>query len=82
MVASAIPFYRMCNRGLVEPGDLSTQALSEIKHATQDRPHIRDILLLDEPGAPVTLEYAFGALAPDAVHLFVSRGVRVNMGAA
>ena len=79
-VAAAVPFYRMRNRGLVEPGDLSTQALNEIKQATQDQPHVRDILLLDEPGAPVTLEDAFGALAPDAVHLFVSPGVRVRMG--
>jgi hypothetical protein len=80
VVASAIPFYQMRNRGLVEPGDLSTQALSEIKHATQDQPHIRDILLIDEPGAPMALGDAFGALAPDAVHLFVSPGVRVRMG--
>jgi len=82
VIASAIPVYRMRNRGLVEPGDLSTQALNEITQATQEQPHVRDILLLDEPGAPVTLTDAFGALAPDAVRLFVAPGVHVRMGAS
>jgi hypothetical protein len=82
VVASAVPVYRMRNRGLVEPGDLSTQALAEIVQAAQERPHVREIVLLDEPAAPVTLADAFGALAPDAVHLFVSPGVRVRMGAS
>jgi hypothetical protein len=82
VVAAAIPVYRMRNRGLVAPGDLSTQALAEIVQATQAHPHVRDILLLDEPGASVTLGDAFGALTPDAVHLFVSPGVHVRMGAS
>jgi hypothetical protein len=29
------------------------------------------IVLIDDPTAPVTLAAAFGALFPDAVHLFV-----------
>ena len=78
-VALLIPVYRMRNRGLIEPADLSTQAMGEIQRAAQSRPHLREIVLLDEPNALVTLEDAFGGLAPDAVHLFVSPDVHVSV---
>jgi hypothetical protein len=78
-VALLIPVYRMRNRGLIEPADLSTQAMGEIQRAAQSRPHLREIVLLDEPNALVTLEDAFGGLAPDAVHLFVSPDVYVSV---
>jgi hypothetical protein len=77
-LAALIPVYRMRNQGLVKPADLSTQATAELRRAAQRRPDIREIVLLDEADAPVTLEDAFGALAPDAVHLFVSPDVHVS----
>jgi hypothetical protein len=78
-IALLIPVYRMRNHGLIDPADLSTQAIAEIQRAAQGQPHLREIVLLDDPGAPVTLQDAFGALAPDAMHLFVSPQVRVNI---
>ncbi|HEU5257882.1 MAG TPA: hypothetical protein VFU28_17960, partial [Vicinamibacterales bacterium] len=66
--------------GLVAPADLSTQATAELQRAAHLRPAVREIVLIDEPGAAVTLEDAFGALAPDAVHLFVSPDVHVRTG--
>jgi hypothetical protein len=76
--AALIPVYRMRNQGLVEPADLSTQAIAELRRAAHLRPAVREMVLVDEPGASVTLEDAFGALAPDAVHLFVSPDVHVS----
>jgi len=77
-LAALIPVYRMRNQGLVKPADLSTQATAELRRAAQRRPDIREIVLVDEADASVTLEDAFGALAPDAVHLFVSPDVHVS----
>src|SRR5262249_1599002 len=79
-VAALIPVYRMRNQGLITPADLSAQATAELQQAAQRRPDVREFVLVDEPGAPVTLEDAFGALAPDAVHLFVSPDVLVRTG--
>ena len=79
-VAMMIPVYRIRDRGLVAPADLSTEAIGELQRAAQRRAHVREIVLIDEPGAAVTLEDAFGALAPDAVHLFVSPDVHVSTG--
>ena len=73
-----IPVYRMRNQGLIEPADLSTQATAELRRAAQRGPAVREIVLVDDRDAPVTLEDAFGALAPDAVHLFVSPDVHVT----
>ena len=78
--AALIPVYRMRNQGLIGPADLSTQATSELQRAAHLHPGVREIVLIDEPGAAVTLEDAFGALAPDAVHLFVSPDVLVRTG--
>jgi len=78
--AALIPVYRMRNQGLIGPADLSTQATAELQRAAHLRPGAREIVLIDEPGAAVTLEDAFGALAPDAVHLFVSPDVLVRTG--
>jgi hypothetical protein len=77
-VAVLIPVYRIRNHGLVEPADLSTQATAELKRAAQGRPGVREIVLLDDADAAVTLDDAFGALVPDAVHLFVSPDVHVS----
>jgi hypothetical protein len=77
-VAALIPVYRMRNHGLITPADLSTQATVELRRAAQGRPNVREIVLVDEPDAAVTLEDAFGGLAPDAVHLFVSPDVHVS----
>lgn len=78
--AALIPVYRMRNQGLIGPADLSTQATAELQRAAHLQPGVREIVLIDEPGAGVTLEDAFGALAPDAVHLFVSPDVLVRTG--
>jgi hypothetical protein len=79
-VAVLIPVYRMRNHGLIEPADLSTQATGELRRTAHGRPDVREIVLLDDPEAAVTLDDAFGALAPDAVHLFVSASVHVRTG--
>jgi hypothetical protein len=79
-VAVLIPVYRMRNRGLIEPADLSTQSLAEVQRAIHVRPGVREIVLLDDANAAVTLEDAFGALTSDAVHLFVSPDVHVGTG--
>ena len=78
LATALIPVYRMRNRGLVEPADLSTQATAELRRGAQRDPAVREIVLVDDRDAPVTLEDAFGALAPDAVHLFVSPDVNVT----
>jgi hypothetical protein len=80
IIAFLIPVYRLRNRGLVEPGDLSTQALSEVQRAARADPQLREIVFLDVAGAPVTLEDAFGGLIPEAIHVFVSPEVRVDVG--
>ena len=77
-IAALIPVYRMRNQGLVKPADLSAQAIAELRRAVQRLPDVREIVLVDEPDRPVTLEDAFGALAPDAVHLFVSPDAHVS----
>jgi hypothetical protein len=76
-VAFLVPVYRMRNHGLIEPADLSTQATGELQRAVEADRGVREIVLLDDADAAVTLEDAFGALAPDAVHLFVSSDVHV-----
>jgi hypothetical protein len=78
--AALIPVYRMRNQGLIGPADLSTQATAVLQRAGHLRPGVREIVLIDDPGGAVTLEDAFGALAPDAVHLFVSPDVHVSAG--
>lgn len=75
-VALLIPVYRARNHGLVEPADLATQSLATIQSAARVNPRVREIVLVDDPQAPVTLDSAFGALFPDAVHLFVGPEVR------
>jgi hypothetical protein len=79
VIALLIPVYRLRNRGLVEPGDLSAQAMSEVQRAARADPQLREMVFLDVAGAPVTLEDAFGGLIPDAIHLFVSPDVRVDV---
>jgi hypothetical protein len=79
-VAALIPVYRMRNQGLIQPADLSTQATAELQRAAQGRPGIRELVLLDDADAAVTLEDAFGALTADSVHLFVSPDVHVSTG--
>jgi hypothetical protein len=84
-VAVLIPVYRIRNHGLIEPADLTTQATAELRRAAQGRPGVREIVLVDTADAAVTLDDAFGALIPDAVHLFVSPDVHVttsNSGSA
>ena len=75
-VALLLPVYRSRNHGLVEPADLATQSLATIQAAVRAQPGARDIVLIDDPQAPVTLDSAFGSLFPDAVHLFVGPAVR------
>src|SRR5213075_3235119 len=69
LIALLVPVYRSRNHGLVEPADLATQSLATIQSAAKSHPDARDIVLLDNPRAPVTLDSAFGALFPDAIHL-------------
>jgi hypothetical protein len=76
--AALIPLYRMRNQGLVKPADLSMQATAELRRAAQRRPDVREMVLVDDANAPVTLEDAFGGLTPDAVHLLVSPHVHVS----
>jgi hypothetical protein len=78
--AALIPVYRMRNQGLIQPADLSTQATAELRRAVERRPDVREIVLVDDADASVTLEDAFGALAPDAVRLFVAPDVHVSTG--
>jgi hypothetical protein len=74
-IALLLPVYRSRNHGLVEPADLAMQSLATIQTAARERPGTRDIVLIDDPHAPVTLDSAFGSLFPDAVHLFVGPAV-------
>ncbi len=76
LIALLVPVYRSRNHGLVEPADLATQSLATIQSAARSHPGARDIVLLDNPRAPVTLDSAFGALFPDAIHLFVGPEAR------
>jgi hypothetical protein len=46
----------------------------------QRRPGVREIVLLDDPDAAVTLHEAFGTPAPDAVSLYVSPDMHVSTG--
>jgi hypothetical protein len=78
LATALIPAYRMRNQGLTEPADLSTQATAELRRAAQQGLGVREIVLVDDRDAPVTLEDAFGALTPDAVHLFVSPDTHVT----
>jgi hypothetical protein len=75
VVAILIPVYRSRNHGLVEPADLAARSLSTIQAAARLDPSVREVILVDDPQASVTLDSAFGALFPDALHLFVGPGV-------
>jgi hypothetical protein len=80
-VALLVPVYRSRNHGLVEPADLAARSLAVIQDAARHYPGVTDIILHEDPGptppgAAVTLDSAFGALFPDAVHLFVGPDVR------
>jgi hypothetical protein len=48
---------------------------STIQAAARLDPSAREVILVDDPRASVTLDSAFGALFPDALHLFVGPGV-------
>ena len=78
IAAVLVPVYRSRNHGLVEPADLASQSLATIRDAIRRDPTVRDIAVIDDASrrAPVTLDSAFGALFPDAVHLFVGPDVR------
>ena len=76
VIALLVPVYRARNHGLIEPADLAAQSLATIRSAARSHPEARDIVLFDDPRAPVTLDSAFGALFPDAIHLFVGTDVR------
>lgn len=80
VAALLIPVYRSRNHGLVEPQDLAMQSLATLRQATAGRTDVHQIVLIDDPTAPVTLDAAFGALLPDAVHLFVDPRMRASMG--
>ena len=75
-IALLVPVYRMRNHGLVEPADLATRSLAVIQDAARVMPHVAAITLVDDPNEPVTLDAAFGALFPEAVHLFVAPRVQ------
>jgi hypothetical protein len=70
-VAAAVPVYRLRNDGFVAPADLSATSLNTIHSAVDAHAPVDRIVLVDDPQAEVTLEDAFGALFPDAVHLFI-----------
>jgi hypothetical protein len=76
VLALLVPVYRSRNHGLVEPADLAAQSLAAIQSSTPGNPDAQEIVLVDDPRAPITLDSAFGALFPDAVHLFVSPALR------
>ena len=75
IVAMLIPVYHSRNHGLVAPADLATRTLATIRSAARVDPSVREVLLVDDPQAPVTLDSAFGSLLPDALHLFVRPGL-------
>jgi hypothetical protein len=75
VLALLIPVYRSRNHGLIEPADLATRSLSTLQAAARVDPGVREVILVDDLQAPVTLDSAFGALFPDALHLFVGSGV-------
>jgi hypothetical protein len=75
VVVLLIPVYQSRNHGLVEPADLATRSLFTIRSAAQTDPSVRDVLLIDDPNAAVTLDSAFGALLPQALQLFVGPGI-------
>ena len=84
-VALLIPVYRSRNHGFVEPADLAARSLAVIQDAARHYPGVTDIVVDEDPaptppGANVTLDSAFGALFPDAVHLFVGPDVRGTLG--
>jgi hypothetical protein len=74
VVAMLIPVYHSRNHGLVAPADLASRSLATIQSAARVDPTAREVLLVDDAHAPVTLDSAFGALLPDALHLFVGPG--------
>jgi hypothetical protein len=76
VIALLVPVYRSRNHGLVDPADLATQSLATIQTAARSHRDARSVVLIDNPQAPVTLDSAFGALFPDAIHLFVGPTVR------
>ena len=76
VLALLVPVFRSRNHGLVEPADLAAQSLATIQSSTSGNRDAEEIVLVDDPRAPVTLDSAFGALFPDAVHLFVGPALR------
>lgn len=82
IAAVLVPVYRSRNHGFVEPADLARQSLVTIHDAAVRNPGVQEVVLVDDPRAPVTLEDAFGALLPDAVHLFVGPAVHAVSAAA
>ena len=79
IVAVLVPVYRIRNHGLVEPADLSSQALKTLRQGQLTTPDVREVVLLDDERAPVTLDSAFGSLLPQAVHLFLGPDVRATL---
>jgi hypothetical protein len=75
IAAMLVPVYRARNHGFVEPADLARQSLRTLQDAAASNPGVRAMVLVDDPAATVRLEDAFGALLPDAVHLFVDSRV-------
>jgi hypothetical protein len=63
-----VPVYRVRNRRWVEPADLTGRVLTVIA-GSGTRERVERIVLLDDPGADVSLDSAFGTLFPDAVAL-------------
>ena len=71
VAAALVPVYRTRNGGFVDPADLSTRALDTMREAAARTGSVDSIVLIDDQHATVKLEDAFGALIPDAVHLFI-----------
>lgn len=68
VAALLIPVYRLRNQRWVDEGDLTGRVMTTLAgRGAHDR--AERIVLLDDPGAGVTLDSAFGTLLPDAVAL-------------
>jgi hypothetical protein len=79
IVALLVPVYRSRNHGLIEPQDLAMQSLITMQEEARQHTDAHDIVLVDDPAAPVRLADAFGELLPDAARLFVGMEWRATI---
>jgi hypothetical protein len=69
-----LPIYRARNVRWVALADLSSHVMAETRRTADAAPTGGQIILLDDPGARMNLDGAFGTLFPDAVAIAIGRG--------